>query len=102
MGIHWDGTITLGNVITFFLFALALINFLRAQSAAKEAQLEAKKDLEWRIANLEVWRKEHMIDSDARDLLLRKLDGATELLEYLVKERHRDNEGRRKPREGQY
>jgi hypothetical protein len=102
MGIHWDGTITLGNVLTFFLFGLALVNFWRAQDAARSAQAAAKKDLEWRIANLETWRKEHMIDSDARDALLKRLDTATGLLEYLVKERRRDNEAKRKPREGQY
>lgn len=109
MGLHWDGTVTLGNLLTFILVGIALVTFWNAQAEAKKAQIdakkaevEAKKDLDWRITNLETWRKEHMIDSDARDALLRKLNVVTELLDFLVKERRRDNEVRRKPREGQH
>jgi hypothetical protein len=109
MGLHWDGTITLGNVITFFLLGIAAVNYWSARRsaeaaeiAAREAQVTYKKDIEWRISNLETWRREHMIDSDARDILLQKLKSVSELLEYLVKERRRDNEAKRKPREGQY
>lgn len=102
MGIHWDGTISLGNLFTFILVGLAVLKFWSAQDEAKKAQIEFKKDLDWRIANLETWRKEHMIDSDARDVLLKKLNSICELLDYLVKEKRRDNEGRRAPRDGQF
>jgi hypothetical protein len=102
MGIHWDGTVSLGSLLTLLLVGIAVAKLWSSQNAAKEAQAEFKKDLQWRISNLEVWRKEHMIDSDARDVLLKKLDSVSQLLDYLVKERRRDNEGRRSPREGQY
>lgn len=56
-GVHYDGTVTLGNLISAITFlSLAAV---------------AWSDLRWRISNLEIWRKEHMIDADARDKLMR-------------------------------
>lgn len=93
-GLHFDWTITLGNCLTMVFFAFATIKFW-------SAQVESRKDIEWRIANLEVWRREHMIDSDARDELLKKLDRVCDHLEWLVKDRERENRGKRHPRDGQ-
>lgn len=75
-GVHFDATITLGNILTIILVALAIIKFW-------SAQIEAKKDLEWRISNLEKWRGEHMIDSDSRDLLLKVMTKIVERLEWV-------------------
>lgn len=102
MGLHWDGTITLGNVLTFILLTIAIIGFWSARLKAAEAEAAYKRDIEWRIGNLERWRGEHMIDSDARDKLIENLGTIVKHLEWLRKERERDNEGRRRPREGQY
>lgn len=56
MQIQFDTTISLGNVITTgSVLLLAAFTW---------------RDLTWRIKNLEVWRREHMIDSDARDVLI--------------------------------
>jgi hypothetical protein len=60
MGIHWDSTITLGNIITFF-GALALA-------------VAAWRDMNWRVSNLETWRKEHTIDAESRDDIIKKMD----------------------------
>lgn len=59
-GINFDWTVTFGNMISTvaFLF-LAII---------------AWRDLTWRISNLEIWRKEHMIDADSRDLIIKRMD----------------------------
>ncbi len=57
---HFDTTINLGNL----LVAASFIFF----------GIIAWRDLTWRIKNLEIWRTEHMIDSDARDLILTRLD----------------------------
>lgn len=94
MGLHFDSTITLGNVLTIVLLVVAVMKFWAAQTAAR-------RDLEWRIDKLEVWRREHMVDADARDKLLTRLDKMCDHLEYLVKEKMRENEGKRMPREGQ-
>lgn len=102
MGLHWDGTITLGNLLTFFMLSIAIIGFWSARIKAVEAEAAYKKDIEWRIANLETWRREHMIDSDARDELLKTMGTIVQQLDWLRKEKERDNEGRRRPREGQY
>lgn len=102
MGLHWDGTITLGNLLTVLALLWAVYKFWAAQLASRDAQSAAKRDLEWRITNLETWRKEHMIDSDARDKLIGDMGTIVKQLEWLRKERERDNEGRRRPREGQY
>lgn len=102
MGIHWDGTITLGNILTFAVLLIAIVKFFGAQAASREARVAYERDLEWRIGNLETWRKEHMIDSDARDKLLQANGKILDNLDFLRRERERDNEGRRRPREGQY
>jgi hypothetical protein len=71
-GIRFDGTITLGSVIwASSTILLAIIGY---------------RDLQWRIKNLEEWRKEHMIDSDARDQLIKKLSDVLVGVQYLVKE----------------
>lgn len=53
---HFDTTVSLGNLIT-----VAGLIF---------AGIWAWRDMTWRIGNLEEWRKEHMVDADARDRLL--------------------------------
>jgi hypothetical protein len=70
-GVTFDWTISLGNLLSAvtFLFLAVL----------------AWRDLTWRVRNLETWRKEHMIDSAARDQLLRKLDKVCDQLEFIVK-----------------
>ena len=72
-GVHFDGTVTLGSILsaTCFLFLAAV----------------AWRDLNWRIKNLEIWRKEHMIDSDARDALMRNSEMMLQYLKTLVDER---------------
>lgn len=102
MGIHWDGTVTLGNLLTFVMLSIAIVGFWRARLKAAEAEAAYRRDIEWRIKNLETWRREHMIDSDARDKLLKDMGTILSHLDWLRKERERDNEGRRRPREGQY
>ena len=57
---HFDYTITLGSLI-WSVSSLVLAAF-------------AWRDLTWRIKNLETWRKEHMVDADARDNLIQKMD----------------------------
>lgn len=57
---HFDSTISLGNVITGVLLIVTAILVWR--------------DMDWRVKNLETWRVEHMVDSDARDELLKKMD----------------------------
>lgn len=57
---HFDWTISIGNLVTISLVTLAAIG--------------AWKDLTWRISNLETWRKEHMLDACARDAIIEKLD----------------------------
>ena len=57
---HFDSTVSLGNVISAAAFTILA--------------LFAWRDLTWRIRNLEDWRKTHMIDADARDALLAKMD----------------------------
>jgi hypothetical protein len=75
-GIHFEATISLGNVLTFLAFALAAIKFW-------SAQIEYKKDMEWRVNNLEIWRKEHMFDADARDQILSNSNKVLERLEWV-------------------
>lgn len=59
-GINFDWTVTVGNVISSALFLFLSI--------------VAWRDLTWRISNLEIWRKEHMIDADSRDLIIKRMD----------------------------
>jgi hypothetical protein len=75
---HFDWTISIGNVITATtVFILAAM---------------AWKDLVWRIKNLESWRTEHMIDADARDSIIMKIDILLERFKAVVD----DREGRSK------
>lgn len=67
---HWNGEITLGNLLTILAFLGAIF--------------AAWTDLNWRVKNLETWRKEHIVDSDARDVINKKL---TEILSRLTPQR---------------
>jgi len=67
---HFDSTVTLGNLIAAVAFLLA--------AAATWA------DVRWRLRNLESWKTEHTEESDKRDLLIRKLDLANEHLSTLI------------------
>jgi hypothetical protein len=67
---HFDETVTLGNVLAGVSFSVMA--------------LFAWRDLTWRIKNLELWRAEHMVDSDARDQLMHKLDSVIELLQFQI------------------
>jgi len=67
----FDWTITLGNIVSAITFIFAGVI--------------AWRDLTWRIKNLETWRVEHMIDADARDELIRKMDHVIELLRFQIK-----------------
>lgn len=57
---HFDTSISLGNL-------LSAIGFLTLA-------LFAWRDMNWRVKNLEVWRKEHILDEEARDQLIKKMD----------------------------
>lgn len=57
---RFDWTVNLGNII-------AGLTFLACAGAAWT-------DLRWRITNLETWRKEHMVDADSRDEIIKKMD----------------------------
>ena len=70
---HLDWTISIGDIIkSTSLFVLAVL---------------AWSNLRWRVNNLEIWRKEHMIDSDARDALMRNSEMMLQYLKTLVDER---------------
>ena len=56
----FDWHISFGNILTAVSF-LALA-------------ITAWRDMNWRVRNLEEWRKEHMVDADARDKLLINID----------------------------
>jgi hypothetical protein len=56
---HFDPTISLGSLIWGITTTVAAILFWR--------------DLDWRVRNLETWRKEHQIDADARDRLIESM-----------------------------
>ena len=74
-GLQFDWTISLGNVIAGLIFIMAA--------------LFAWRDLTWRVGNLELWRKEHQIDSDARDLLMQNSDKMLSQLKFLVEDKQR-------------
>lgn len=57
---HFDWTISLGNVVSAGTFVVLAVT--------------AWRDLRWRVTNLEVWRKEHQIDSDSRDAIISRMD----------------------------
>jgi hypothetical protein len=81
-GLRFDLNISLGNVITFLGFLFAGIKFW-------SAQVEAKKDFEWRIGNLEIWRKEHQVDADSRDQILANTTEVLRRLEWVEDARHK-------------
>lgn len=64
---HFDYTFTIGNIFTCVLLAIAAIKFWAAQIAYQ-------RDMDWRVTNLEAWRKEHMVDADARDQIITRMD----------------------------
>lgn len=57
---HFDWTVSFGNIVSCVAFIIMALFWWR--------------DMDWRVRNLEVWRKEHMVDEDARDELIRKMD----------------------------
>ena len=58
MGLHWSGEVTVGNLLTITMFAVATIY--------------AWRDLNWRVKNLEVWRdgRIHSIEEEMRNIIL--------------------------------
>lgn len=71
--VHFSGEITLGSILSSITFiAMTVV---------------AYKDLQWRVRNLEEWRKEHMIDADARDKLLTSLSEIATKLNTLIEQR---------------
>jgi hypothetical protein len=74
--VHFDGTISIGNVLTTISFlVLALV---------------AWRDMNWRVKNLETWRKEHMVDADSRDAIIAKLDKVLDRIDWRVRLKLRD------------
>lgn len=69
-GIQFDGTITLGSII-WGVTSLTLATIAWA-------------DMRWRVKNLETWRLEHMLDADARDKILHKLEVVSGRLEFII------------------
>ena len=65
-GVHFDWTITAGNVI-------AAVSFI-------VLSVLAWRDMNWRVKNLETWRREHMIDSASRDIIINRMDKILYLL----------------------
>lgn len=59
-GIKFDWSINLGNMI----MAVAFIG----------GGIAAWRDMNWRVKNLETWRKEHQVDSDSRDKIITRMD----------------------------
>lgn len=71
-GFLLDTTIHLENVVTFVtMLIVAIVGW---------------RDITWRVKNLESWRTEHMIDSDARDLLIKKMDTMLERQDVLIQQ----------------
>jgi hypothetical protein len=71
--LHFDSTVSMGSILTLIGLIVAILSFRKAQKAATEARIAAERDMDWRVKNLETWRKEHMVDADARDALLRTM-----------------------------
>lgn len=74
---HFNGDVSIGNLLTLVSLIFVGAAAWRAANRSKDAkqaheraEASYRRDLEWRITNLENWRKEHMIDADARDKLL--------------------------------
>lgn len=59
-GLRFDGTISIGSVFMGLSFLLMAAMTWR--------------DMDWRVKNLEIWRKEHMVDADSRNEIMQKLD----------------------------
>lgn len=59
-GLKFDWTISLGNIVAGLTFTIAAVL--------------AWRDLVWRVKNLETWRKEHQVDADSRDKIIRRMD----------------------------
>jgi hypothetical protein len=57
---HFDWNVSIGNVITAATFIVLAIT--------------AWRDMNWRVRNLEVWRKEHQVDADSRDQIITRMD----------------------------
>lgn len=72
---HFDLTITLGSIISSLSFIVLT--------------LFAWRDMNWRVKNLEQWRVEHIIDSDSRDAIIKKMDNLLTRIETLIEERNR-------------
>lgn len=109
---HFDATVSLGNVLALVALLVTGFTAWRAWKSSEKAGAVAQRDLDWRIANLETWRKEHMIDSDARDTLMDKqnemmvkFDKVLDRLNFLVQNQPAAQpwngvERRRRPRPG--
>jgi hypothetical protein len=67
---HFDPTVSIGNALTIVFLLFATSTWWKAQRSADKAKEIYQRDMDWRVSNLEIWRKEHQIDSDARDRLL--------------------------------
>ncbi len=72
---HFESTVSIGNLLTFLGLLLAAYGWWRAHESSESAKLAYQRDMDWRVKNLENWRKEHMIDADARDELLQAMGG---------------------------
>jgi hypothetical protein len=71
--LRFDTTINLGNILVAGSFILMAII--------------AWRDLTWRIKNLETWRREHMIDEEARDQIIARLDKIVAFIEREIQNR---------------
>jgi len=70
---HFDPTINIGDIIkSTLLFILAVL---------------AWNNLRWRVNNLEVWRKEHMVDADSRDEIIKSIEKLVQRLDNLFGDR---------------
>lgn len=72
---HFDPTISFGDLLkSTILFVLAVL---------------AWSNLRWRINNLEVWRKEHMVDADSRDAIIKSIERLVNRLDAIFGDRRR-------------
>ena len=74
-GVRYDGTITLGNLISTFCFIIF---------AAM-----AWRDIGWKIKNLEEWRKIHQIEATKRDEILDRIEATLTKITTVMEERNR-------------
>jgi hypothetical protein len=80
--VHFDWTITLGNVLASGSFAILAVI--------------AWRDLIWRISNLEKWRQEHMIDADARDKILESVEKMITKFDVIIEEMKHERRNNRR------